>query len=424
MCPFCFLPWGNESGFPDFFKKIKKRLDFLFLAWYCNSYHKAIIINWRAQKMEFTPIKLRRGADEPLHLQLAEELRRYLLDNSVKCDFLPSERSLCEQLKLNRSTVHRAYENLLQRGVVRQCPNKKLKVIPGAKKILAGAFPSIGVLLPEKFSLYVEHNNGSTLRYLKGIFDRAAERECSIYTLQIPPPETPEKEMRTFIESNFQKLIGIIHLGARKSLSDPALEMVFKYHHLPQICISGRAPTSHTGAIYTDFTAAARELARTLVAKKCRTVGVISNTFSESGAFSYVAQERGARVRDILVAEGLTLLPRWELNFPLKSDIPQLLAENYARHPELPDFIWCHNDDIALLALQFFTSQGIRVPEDLKIAGFDGSDPAKDLTSIGQQFHELGAGAVDLLWEHFEHGINKENKIKTIEAFFVPGKTV
>ena len=153
--------------------------------------------------MEFTPIKLRRGADEPLHLQLAEELRRYLLDNSVKCEFLPSERSLCEQLKLNRSTVHRAYENLLQRGVVRQCPNKKLEVIPGAKKILAGAFPSIGVLLPEKFSLYVEHNNGSTLRYLKGIFDRAAERECSIYTLQIPPPETPEKEMRTFIESNF-----------------------------------------------------------------------------------------------------------------------------------------------------------------------------------------------------------------------------
>lgn len=374
--------------------------------------------------MEFQHIVLQRKADEPLHLQLAGELRRYLLNHSVKCDFLPSERSLCEQLKLNRSTVHRAYETLLQDGVVRQCANKKLEVIPGARKILAGAFPSIGVLLPDKFSKYIELNNGVTLRYLNGIFDRTAELGCSTFLLQIPSPDTPEEEVKTFIESNFHKLIGIIHLGGRKNVPDPPLEMVFKYRELPQIFISGTSELPNMGSVYTDFNNAGRELAKTLLEKGCRKIGIADFIHSGAGSFNYKASERSAEMKKIFMAEGIEIDPQWDVAGKDPAETLRSIAHIYEEKKKLPDALWCVNDLLAVEVMDFFIARGIKVPEELKIAGFDGTLREGELTTIRQHRHQLGAAAVDLLWEHFENGITNHNRVKTVEASFVPGKTV
>ena len=83
--------------------------------------------------MDCTNIRLDRYSGEPLHIQLAGQLRRCILDTgSCRISRLPSERSLCEKLNLNRSTVHRAYETLLNDGIVTSCPNRQLAVAPQA----------------------------------------------------------------------------------------------------------------------------------------------------------------------------------------------------------------------------------------------------------------------------------------------------
>ena len=369
-------------------------------------------------------IKLNRNADEPLHLQLSEALQRYILNSSVNTTFLPSERSLCDNLKLNRSTVHRAYEALVQKGVVRPGTNKKLEIAPDARRLLAGAFPAIGLLLPEKFSTYVSNSNASSLPYLKGIFDRAAEQNCSVFMLQIPPPETSESEMESFMESNLDKLIGIIHLGARDCASDRPLDMVFQCDHLPQIAISGTSEFCHIGSVRTDFTGAAKELAARLKEKKCRTFGILDSACFRHRTFTYAVAERSRIMKKILTDSGLQLLPQWHIEADLPENAGKFLAAAYTKNIQLPDFLWCINDHTALQAVEFFSARGIKIPDDLKIAGFDGINTPRDLTTIGQNFYQLGADAVDLLLEHFEKGISKANRNKTVKAFFVSGTTI
>ena len=66
-------------------------------------------------------IVIDKESTEPLHIQLIRELRRLIREmNQEEYGVLPSERSLCSYLKLHRSTVHKAYEELQNSGIVRR----------------------------------------------------------------------------------------------------------------------------------------------------------------------------------------------------------------------------------------------------------------------------------------------------------------
>lgn len=66
-----------------------------------------------------------------------------------------------------------------------------------------------------------------------------------------------------------------------------------------------------------------------------------------------------------------------------------------------PTAIFCMNDEMAIGAIQTLKSQGIRVPEDISVTGFDDiayarySDPT--LTTIAQPAEQMGKMAMDLL---------------------------
>ena len=377
--------------------------------------------------MDCTNIRLDRYSGEPLHIQLAGQLRRCILDTgSCRISRLPSERSLCGTLNLNRATVHRAYETLINDGIVTSGPNRQLAVVPQARRLLAGAFPSIGVLLPEPFSVYTERNNGSALRYLKGIFDRAAELACSVFMLQIPAPGTPEAEVKSFIDSNFHKLIGIIHLGGRENPVDTPLETVFQCTRLPQIFISGTSQLPHIGSVYSDFTAAGKELAQALLGGSCRRVGIVyaGSGNGNPGTFDYSVHRRHLIMGRIFEEAGLEIAPEW--TFPSVSGRPleeKLLSLVDAGKP-LPDAFWCGNDAYAMELCGILKKRGIRIPEDVKLAGFDGILKDGFLATVEQRFSAIGAGAVELLLEHFEHGISDLNRVRTVEAVFVPGRSL
>jgi LacI family transcriptional regulator len=85
--------------------------------------------------------------------------------------------------------------------------------------------------------------------------------------------------------------------------------------------------------------------------------------------------------------------------------------------------ITCWNDVDAISVIEVLQEQGIKVPEEVGVMGFD-DIPASEhtyppLTTIRQPFEQMAERAVDLLLENYE---NKEDvKIQTIE---VPGYIV
>lgn len=68
-----------------------------------------------------------------------------------------------------------------------------------------------------------------------------------------------------------------------------------------------------------------------------------------------------------------------------------------------PDALICLNDRIGMGVYQALGAQGLRVPDDVPVVSFDGSDLAgwlrPELTSVVLPYEELGARAVELLLE-------------------------
>ena len=81
------------------------------------------------------------------------------------------------------------------------------------------------------------------------------------------------------------------------------------------------------------------------------------------------------------------------------------LAELMRKYPEM-DAVFASNDQMALGALHYANARGVRVPEDLAVAGFDDIAEAAyfspALTTVRQPLRELGILAVRTLLAQIE----------------------
>lgn len=74
--------------------------------------------------------------------------------------------------------------------------------------------------------------------------------------------------------------------------------------------------------------------------------------------------------------------------------------------PQPPTAVFCHSDVMALGALSQAKRQGLKVPEDLSIIGFDNIDLTQfcdpPLTTIAQPRYEIGREAMLLLLDQMQ----------------------
>ena len=74
---------------------------------------------------------------------------------------------------------------------------------------------------------------------------------------------------------------------------------------------------------------------------------------------------------------------------------------------ELPSAFVCGNDEDALRLIEAAERQGIRVPDDLSVVGFDNSDIAQlekiSLTSVDHPSFEIGEKAANILLDKILH---------------------
>lgn len=85
-----------------------------------------------------------------------------------------------------------------------------------------------------------------------------------------------------------------------------------------------------------------------------------------------------------------------------------VMAEWLQNNPReaLPDAIFCANDQMALGCCQALGAVGLRVPEDVSVAGFDDTLVARvtvpALTTVRQPLREMGVEAVSILLDRIE----------------------
>ncbi len=83
-------------------------------------------------------------------------------------------------------------------------------------------------------------------------------------------------------------------------------------------------------------------------------------------------------------------------------------AKQFLKMAEIPSAIFAMNDYMALGIYQAILEEGIRIPEDIALIGFNdiefSSIQGIDLSTIGQKKFEMGAIAVEMLVERIEKG--------------------
>ena len=96
-------------------------------------------------------------------------------------------------------------------------------------------------------------------------------------------------------------------------------------------------------------------------------------------------------------------------------------GKRFLKMAEPPTAIFASNDYMALGAYQVIVEEGLRIPEDIALIGFNDIEftamKGIELTTIGQKKYEMGALAVKILVEKIERG---ESEPSTKEIFLKP----
>lgn len=383
------------------------------------------------QELKYTEIRLDKENSEPLYLQLAGALRRQIGMTSLNSnERMISERQLSEQLGVDRTTVSKAYCELLKEGLLSRRTPKTLCISSESRRKQVSPFPNIGIIIPLQFSSLLESHNLS-IHYIKGIIDSAAARNISTIMIQLPDCDASNAEIDRFIDELAKRLIGVIHIGGRGIYPDRPLERLMKFEKLPQVMISAYSHFSNIGTVTADPSSGGYALAEQIKAFGHQSIGIVNynSSFHEKGRDGYFIYEAFTRAEKLL-----RIFERYRLNcderfhcFKCRSFSATLkILKEKKKEGNLPSVYWCVNDEIAHWVIDALTELGLKVPGDISVVGYDGVCIASEdnLSTISLPFYSLGHKALELLLDYYENGKTDQNSHVKMATSLVIKKTL
>ena len=330
-----------------------------------------------------------------------------------------SERKLSENLGINRLLVHKAYERLVEDHILERHKSGRRLMIPVGK--WNKCIPCIGIILPFQFSKYIADHNTRLLRqtYYTGIVDQATALGMGIMILHLPPTETPQREVKTYIEDKIAPLYGLIHLGGVSSnhKEDKVLTEIFNYNRIPQVFIGGEADNFNVGSVTYDSNSGMKIVSNHLLDLGHHDLGVIAPDYGKEIGYKYEIPEP-PHILDIFRKSGLTVKDEWV--FKTEGEIPGKKVEEAVKElltmQNRPSAIWCGNDRTAAKVIEELKKANCEIPNDFSIIGMDNVNLARDctpkLTTLQKPMYACGKSAVLMLEEHTKNGINEANRVK------------
>lgn len=254
-----------------------------------------------------------------------------------------------------------------------------------ARAARAGAF-RIGVL----FSNPRSSNLGD---FLMGAFSQSGRDGSQLDIEPTASHDDPIDAVRALIERGVDGII----LPPPLCDSLEALDLVWQAG-LPAVSFATADPRSHSSAVLIDDFEGARAMTRHLIALGHRRIAFVRGDARHSPA---LRREEGFRAA--MAQAGLQLEPSWLLqgDFSYRSGLEagQALLDRPER--DRPTAVFASNDDMAAAVTAIALGQGLRVPTDLSIAGFDDTPIASllwpQLTTVHQPIAEMASMAVEIM---------------------------
>jgi DNA-binding LacI/PurR family transcriptional regulator len=152
-------------------------------------------------------------------------------------------------------------------------------------------------------------------------------------------------------------------------------------------------------------------------------IAVISGTLAIP-----VAQDRLMGYRDALMEAGLPIDASLEEAADFLPDLARLsMRRLLTNHPDL-DAVFVASDQMATAAVEVLIQAGRRIPDDVAVIGFDDSrfalQTTPPLSSIRQDFEELGYESVHVLMRHIAEPLEAPRQVRLKTKLIVRESTV
>jgi DNA-binding LacI/PurR family transcriptional regulator len=228
----------------------------------------------------------------------------------------------------------------------------------------------------------------------------------------------PEREKRVVQSFAERRVDGIIVTSSRVgALYLPLLSEMM----VPIVLVNDQHPGEFVHSVTICNLDGARAVAEHLVGLGHRRIAYLGDQFGyQSDA------ERFAGYRETLDAAGIPLHPERVVHGDGKPEAAMRAMDRLLALPHPPTAVCCYNDMSALGAMRSIRMHGLRVPEDISVAGFDdlflASYTQPTLTTVHQPMRRMGQLAMENLFKLMS-GDEPEIKIKVTAELIVREST-
>lgn len=304
-----------------------------------------------------------------------------------------SIKDIARELNITPSTVSRALNGKkgvsreLAETIAKKCQELGYRKNAVAQSLITRRTNTIGIVIPDITSRYYSF-------VVKGVNNYLEEHGYSVMLCNANRSEQTERRYLELLQSRRVDGILIISLTASPSY----LEEISR-SGMPIVQIDNTV-SSTLSAVVNDNYRGAVMLFEHMVALGCRRIGCLMGRRSNQ---TTIDRLRG--FRDVMARSGI------EVDEDLIIYIDSTANEGYRLLPRLlekqPDAIFAINDMVALGVLRYCMDNNIKVPQELRLAGYDDIDIASmihvPLTTVHQLKVSLGRSAAKLLLQEIEN---------------------
>ncbi len=302
-----------------------------------------------------------------------------------------------------------------RRKVERIVRERRFHVNLAARHLSSGSRFNMAAIVTGLEDLFLNNTYHALIR---SIDEAMTKRGHAIALFNIPRTTNlvstePTLEM---LAANYESLIfkGVILLGPPKN--DARIKFLAE-RGVRGLVVCSEKIADGFGSIDVDNADGIRQVVDLLVARGHRRIGFVegprnlSDARERSATFFSAARKHGLKVdRNDVVAGGFT------------REGGRAAAEHWLKNGELPDAIVAANDDMALGLCDVFLKNGIRIPDQISITGFDGTVLASqlepELTTVAQPIAAMGEAVADAI-------ANEQFDIQVcLPPTLIPGRSV
>ncbi|QAR34624.1 GntR family transcriptional regulator [Latilactobacillus curvatus] len=317
------------------------------------------------------------------YLQILSDLKQQIWSQYYQAgQQLPSENELAQTYQVSRITSKRALQELTDSGLVERIQGRGTFV----RKTLTVRPRTNQILLVIPFS--AETGLGD---YITGIKEVLTSHQQSLVVV-----ENKDVPVESFTQLAHQ-YDGILFYPQDFATELPIINQAL-LHHLPLVLIDKTATNFPLPAVVADNAQGGYLATNTLIERGHQKIAFLSHSPLTTALNSSAAQRYFGYLR-ALSEHGLNFttdpLTATEIVAQDFTNLVPFLTANQV------SAVVCENDVLALRLLPFLAKQNITVPEQLSVIGFDNinqtATSSPQLTTIQQNFHEIGRQAANLL---------------------------